>query len=98
MATTHDFRTGHFFHFAKVKRGTALQHRAITQEYDEPFRFSESRIIRLWPLTTAVVLGKWEDSGLEEDDALRAALWAGDDLDVVDAQGHISPQFERDDF
>lgn len=96
MATTHDFKNGIFFHVVKVIRGTPIHHRAKSQEIEEPFRYSESHVIRLWPTRTALVIGRWTDSGYEEVEALRAAMWAGGDINVVDAEGHIRPLFERD--
>lgn len=50
---------------------------APTFEIEPPFRVCRRCIlIRLKPFKTAIVLGWWRDSGLEEDAALRQALSA----------------------
>lgn len=50
---------------------------APTFEIEPPFRVCRRCIlIRLKPFGTALVLGWWRDSGLEEDAALRQALSA----------------------
>lgn len=98
MAQTHDLPGGTFFHFIRIKPHTVLKHRAATQEIDEPFRRSNSHIIRLWPLNIALVAGKWYDSELDEDEALLLALdGRSDALRVVDEEGHIRGEFERPD-
>lgn len=99
MATTHDTRGGRFWHAIRVRKGTPLHHRAHTQEVDEPFRSSLSHVLHLWPTGLAIVTGRWQDSGLTEDEALLVALDGyGDAADVVDDEGHIVEQFERDEF
>lgn len=98
MPKTHDLPSGHFFHLIKVVKGTPLRHTAATQEVDYPYRRSDSTITRLWPFRLALVTGKWYDSGLAEEEALLAALdGRGDACDVVDDEGHIVTQFERQD-
>lgn len=98
MPKTHDLPSGHFFHLIKVVKGTPLRHVAVTQEYEPPFRRSDSKITRLWPTRLALVTGKWYDSELDEDEALLAALdGRGDAADVVDEDGHILEQWERPD-
>lgn len=97
MAQTHDLPGGWFFHLVKVKPRTPLKHRAPTQEVDAPFRSSDSTVFRLWPLKIALVAGKWYDSELDEEDALLLALdGRSDACDVVDEEGHVVDQFERD--
>ena len=98
MADTHDLPGGVFWHLIRVRKGTPLAHRAPTQEIDWPFRRSNSHILRLWPLNIALVAGRWNDSDLDEDEALLLALdGRGDAARVVDEEGHILEQWERPD-
>lgn len=51
--------------------------RAPTFEIEPPFRVcNRCLIVRVKPFRTALVLGWWRDSGLEEEAALRQALAA----------------------
>lgn len=87
QTTTHDVGRI-FWHVIRVRKGTPLHHRALTQEYDEPFRFSDSHIIRL-PLGRALVLGRWHtDESIDEVAALRRATH------VFGLDGRIDGEFE----
>lgn len=80
MAKTHDFGPA-FVQSIRIKKNTKRFHFAPTQETDEPFRRSKSLVVRLWG-EVALVLGWWRDSGMEETEALLAAIGGG----IVDAR------------
>ena len=73
MAITHDIGRL-FFHTIRVQRGTPLAFRAKTTEVDPPFRQSHPLVLRLPLLSRALVLGWWEDTDRDEDEALSHAL------------------------
>jgi hypothetical protein len=61
----------------KVTREAAWVWTAPTFEIEPPFRICRRCIlIRFKPFRTALVLGWWRDSGLDEDEALKQALSA----------------------
>jgi hypothetical protein len=52
-----------------------VAHRAPTREIEPPFRVSlRSVVLRLWPSRRALVVGRWQPSGLSEEEALQAAV------------------------
>jgi hypothetical protein len=63
-----------FFHFVRVQPGSPIFHTAPTVEIEEPFRRSDSLVVRL-PFRRAIVLGWWEDTGWDADTALMEAVW-----------------------
>lgn len=87
MADTRDFGRL-FFHVVDLQPGPFL-HTAPTQEIEEPFRSSTSLIVRFWP-GKGLVIGWWRDSGMDEEEALLAALdgWGVDlyDADLEDEE------------
>lgn len=98
MAETHDIGST-FWHVIRVRKGTALHHRARTQETEEPYRYSLSHVLRL-PFGRALVLGRWKnDERIDEVEALRRAVHiprgdegslTGEDWDVTtDDDGHL---------
>ena len=61
----------------KVTREAGWVWTAPTFEIEPPFRVCRRcLLVRLKPFRTALVLGWWRDSGLEEDAALKQALQA----------------------
>lgn len=76
MPETHDL--GNLFvHAVALEPGTALVHRAPTNEIEEPFRHSKSVVVRLFG-RKGLVFGWWRDPDRTEDEALLAALRLGD--------------------
>lgn len=99
MPVVHDFKSGHFYHTAKLVPDAPLFHRAETFETDPPFRRAKSLVIRLWPSATALVVGRFKPTGQTEDEALMAAVgWdcRDDEVDLLDDTGHLLPQFEEE--
>lgn len=73
MAETHDI--GPFFwHTIRLRRNTAILHTSVTNEVDEPFRRANSKVIHFYPTGFGLVVGKWESTNRDEDDALLDAL------------------------
>jgi Icc-related predicted phosphoesterase len=62
-----------FAHPIKLKPGTKRVHRAQTNELDEPYRQSNSLVIR-FGRTKGIVLGRWHHTERTADEALRDAL------------------------
>jgi hypothetical protein len=87
LTTTHDVGRL-FWHVIRVRKGTPFHHRALTQEYEEPFRFSDSHIFRL-PFGRALVLGRWHtDEDIDEVEALRRATH------VHGLDGRVDPEYD----
>ena len=72
MPETHD-ALGFFTHTLKLKPKTKRLHRAPTNELDEPYRRSNSLVVRLWG-TQGLVFGRWRGTERTADEALREAL------------------------
>jgi hypothetical protein len=78
MPETHDLGPL-FVHPVALERGTPVLHRAPTNEIEEPFRRSNSLVVRLFGTTKGWVFGWWKhDPDRTEDEALLAALRLGD--------------------
>jgi len=101
MPETHDLGPL-FIHRVRLEPGTALLHRAPTNEIEEPYRRSNSVVVRLFR-RFGVVFGWWKhDPDRTEDEALLAALTVGaygghdyeDPLALLDSasEGRDSPE------
>lgn len=64
-----------FWSTVRLTDNAPILHRAPMQETDEPFRNSWPLVIRVWR-GRGLIIGWWEDTGLEEDEALRKAIQA----------------------
>lgn len=82
MHTTHDIGA-RFWHTIKLRKGTPLTHRAVTNEAEPPYRTSNSLVVRLWPLRFGLVFGKWLGTNRTEDEAMLHLLRT--DLGVFDS-------------
>lgn len=84
MANTKDF--GRFFvQFVSLIETAPLFHTATAQAIEPPYRSSKVAIFRIPRTGWAIALGWWRDSGLNEEQALLAAMEAkGLDLYDVD--------------
>lgn len=68
-------------------RGAPPAERAWTTEVEPPFRRGSGWAFRVGP-RLAVVVGKWSPSGMDEDEALMAALGAAPlEVDVKEVAG-----------
>jgi hypothetical protein len=74
MPQTHDFRDRFFYPQRLTKEGPRVR-RAPTHELDYPYRISNSLVVRLWG-PYGLVIGRWVDQGLDEEEAAEAALQA----------------------
>lgn len=72
MAQTHDLGP-FFFHTIDLKEDSPRFHRAQTHEVDEPFRISNSLVLRIFG-TYGIVLGRWRETDLDEESALIQAM------------------------
>lgn len=63
-----------FFHRVELRKGTSFLHRAVTIEIEPPFRMSRSLVLRIWKW--GLVLGRWDETLLDEDTALTVAIQA----------------------
>ncbi|MDX3260822.1 hypothetical protein PV336_16515 [Streptomyces sp. MI02-2A] len=61
-----------FFHTVNLRPKTPFIHRANTNEIEPPYRWSYSRIIKIWP-GKGIVLGRWINLGRTEKEGLLAA-------------------------
>lgn len=62
-----------FAHWISLTPGSPRFHRAPTQEMDDPYRRSNSLVVRLWG-ERGLVLGRWRDTGYDEDTATLLGL------------------------
>lgn len=90
---THDIGRA-FFHFIHVRPGTPLLHTAPTVEIEPPYRRSESLIIRLLPFRRALVLGWWEDTEWDAEEALMEAV-RGWGIDPYDDSSMHDPEVRK---
>jgi hypothetical protein len=63
-----------FYHTIRVKPDTAFLHTAPTVEIEPPYRRSDSLIVRVPFTPWAIVLGWWEDTGWDPEEALMEAV------------------------
>lgn len=82
MAQTHDFGPL-FFTTLDLVPGPLL-HSGWSQEVEPPFRASRVIVIRLPFLNKGLALGWWRKTGMDEEEALLAAM-SGYGLDLYDA-------------
>lgn len=84
MANTKDFGRA-FVQFVSLNDGTPFIHTATSQAIEPPFPHARVVIVRVPFTHTGVVLGWWQSSGFNEEEALLAAMEArGLDLYDVD--------------
>lgn len=62
-----------FAHWISLDASSPRFHRAPTQEMDEPYRRSNSLVVRFWG-ERGLVLGWWRDTGYTEDQATLQGL------------------------
>lgn len=87
MPQTHDAGNS-FFHLQRHPKGAPLVVVSITHEVEEPFRLARSVAVRLWPLRTSVVLGRWRPE---------TALWDDEDPEIdVRLSGALSASLVGD--
>jgi hypothetical protein len=77
-----------FVHAIALKPTSPRLHTATTFEVDEPYRRSKSLVVRLWR-SHGLVFGRWHSTGLEEKDALLAAVGGVDDFSMWDDEGYL---------
>lgn len=63
-----------FFHSISLKKKSAIFHMSQTHEIDEPYRWSNSLVLRLPWTTRGLVLGWWRNTTRTEDDAILAGM------------------------
>ena len=76
-----------FAHLTYLTEDAPLLHTGHTHETTPPFRSSRSYIVRLLPLRRAVVIGWWEPTERDEEEALVAALQGYGALPEI---GHVT--------
>lgn len=83
-----------FVHTIRLKPGTPLFHRAITNEIEEPFRIARPFVFRFWP-GRGLVLGLWVHTGRDEDSALLDAI-DGYTYSPISPKGGLLDEFLQD--
>lgn len=63
-----------FFHSISLKKKSSLIHRYPTHEVDEPYRWSNSVILRLPGSSKGLTVGWWRNTGRTEEQALIDAM------------------------
>lgn len=93
MAKTYDIGPA-FVQFIRLSKDAPIIHTAPTTEIEDPYRESNSLILRL-PFRRGIVLGWWQESGKDEFDALASAIdykvrgYLDDDSDYADAEDDV---------
>lgn len=85
-----------FVHGIPLNPKSPRLHTATTNEVDEPYRQSKSLVVRLWR-THGFVLGWWRKTDRTEEQALVDALQAHLDVDLLDEDGYLLPNYEPED-
>lgn len=83
MPQTHDLGP-YFVHRISLEPGTSVLHRAPTTEIEEPYRHSNSVVVRLFR-RFGVVFGRWRTINRTEEQALLMAL-AGHKVEDYDPE------------
>jgi hypothetical protein len=73
-SNTHDITSRVFWHTIRLKKKSAIYHRFQSHETQYPYRYSNSRVLRLPGSTFGIVLGRWTNVERSEAEAIMGGL------------------------
>lgn len=84
-----------FFHTVNLRPKSPFLHTAPTNEIEPPYRWSFSRVVKIWP-GKGIVLGRWRYIDRSEKEALLTALQGYESAMTVDAIRDEAQRFDAE--